>query len=57
MRMELVHMDLEKMPPEAESAIQSIGGRNGISLHSKLDEIKTLIAYAESIRAAEGCNG
>lgn len=57
MRMELVHMDLEKMPPEAERAIQSIGGRNGISLHSKLDAIKTLIAYAKSIRAAEGCNG
>jgi hypothetical protein len=39
----------DRMPPGSDHAIQSIGGRNGISLHSKLDAIKTLIAYAESI--------
>ena len=38
----------DTIPPGADHAIQQIT-RNGVALHPKLDALKTLIAYVESI--------
>jgi phage terminase small subunit len=42
-------LDWDNIPEGATAAIQSIGGRNIITLHSKLDALKTLFTIGEAV--------